>query len=141
MYPTLSKAVALVPSARVEQHKVSHSAQLAQLPAPEPALHYSKGLAVLLAVLFGYLGAHLFYLGDRKPALAYLLTTLACIGLMLIAVPVANSAALGVGMGGAVVGIFLLLLGAGGIAYVYLRALFDGVRILAGGLEPPNGKF
>ncbi|MET4074845.1 TM2 domain-containing protein [Hymenobacter sp. UYCo722] len=104
------------------------------MPQLTPEQPRSKGVAVLLAGLLGMFGAHLFYLGNARRASTYLITTLVCIGLVLIAIPVANSAAFGSGIGGAFVGIFLLLLGFGGIAFTYLKALVDGVRILTDSL-------
>lgn len=105
-----------------------------KMTQPTPEQPRSKGVAVLLAVLLGMFGAHLFYLGNSRRALTYLITTLICIGLILIAIPVANSAVFGSGIGGVFVGICLLLLGLGGIAFTYLKALFDGVRILTNSL-------
>ena len=101
---------------------------------PTPKHVSSKGIAVLLALLLGMFGAHLFYLRYSRRALNYLIPTLLCIGLMLIAISIANSAVFGSGIGGAFVGVFLLAMGAGGIALTYLKALLDGVRILTGSL-------
>ncbi|MDQ2795150.1 MAG: TM2 domain-containing protein [Bacteroidota bacterium] len=104
---------------------------------PAPALEQPrrKGVAVLLAVLLGIFGAHLFYLGYSSRALTYLITTLVCIGLLFVAIPIANSAAVGSGIGGAFVGLYILGLGAIGIALNYLKALFDAVRILTSSLS------
>lgn len=105
-----------------------------QIPDSIPEQPHLKGIAVLLGVLLGMFGAHLFYLGYPRRALGYLIPTLVCIGLLFIAIPVANSAAFGSGIGGALVGIFILVMAAGGIALTYLKALFDVVRILTGSL-------
>ncbi|GAB3291107.1 hypothetical protein GCM10027511_04010 [Hymenobacter humi] len=93
-----------------------------------------KGVAFALALLLGMFGAHLFYIGDHRRAIRYLLLTLAGAVLMALAIPVANLAFFGGGWGGALVGISMLVLGAGAILSVYIRALQDGVRILIGGV-------
>lgn len=121
-----------IQKALAQGRSVTASARSVLKPSPEQ--HESKGIAVLLAVLLGMFGAHLFYLGYSRRALTYLITTLVCIELILIAIPVANSAAFGSGLGGAFVGIFILVVGVGGIALTYLKALFDAIRILTSSL-------
>lgn len=101
---------------------------LAPNPGPDPIpAPPSKGVAVLLAVLLGYVGAHLFYLGNRKTAFRYLLTTLLCallLVIVLVTLPVAASS------GSGFIALFLALLAVAGIALVYFYALLDAIGIL-----------
>ena len=115
-------------------HKVRELAPMAQFPAPEPARYVRKGVAFALALLLGFLGAHLFYIGDRRRALRYLLITLAGAAIIALAFPVANLAFFGGGLGGAFAGIFMLVLGAGAILSVYIRAVQEGVSFLVAGV-------
>ena len=105
------------------------------LTAPDDPNPYHKGVAFALAVVLGFLGAHLFYLGRKRDGFRYLLFSLACATLCFIAVPVGTSAFVGGGLGGAVVALYILLAGLIGLAYTYLNALADGVRILQGKLR------
>ena len=101
---------------------------LAPNPGPDPiSVPPSKGVAVLLAVLLGYVGAHLFYLGNRRAAFRYLLTTLLCallLGVVLVTLPVAASS------GSGFIALFLALMAVAGIALVYFFALLDAIGIL-----------
>lgn len=104
------------------------------LVAPDEPKPYHKGVAFALAVVLGFLCAHLFYLGRNRGGFRYLLFALACATLCFIAVPVGTSAFVGGGLGGAIVALYILLAGLIGLAYTYLNALADGVRILQGKL-------
>jgi TM2 domain-containing membrane protein YozV len=105
------------------------------LAVPDDPKPYHKGVAFALAVVLGFLGAHLFYLGRNRDGFRYLLFSLACATLCFIAVPVGTSAFVGGGLGGLIVALYILLAGLTGIAYTYLNALADGVRILQGKLR------
>lgn len=134
----------LMPVAKLQPPALRQVGKVAPRPrraVPGPERHFSKGLAVALAVLLGFFGAHLFYLGDRKLARRYLFITLACLAVGALAVPVTKWAALGSGWGGIILGLTLLGAAAAGIVMVYLWSLLDAARILAGGLEPVDGKF
>ncbi len=96
-----------------------------------PAATPKKGVAVALAVLFGYLGLHLFYLGYRRRAVKYLVATILCAGLtalVLAMLPVAS-------LNAALVVLFLASLGIIGIAVVYAYALLDALIILFSGTD------
>jgi TM2 domain-containing membrane protein YozV len=111
------------------------SAITARQQQPDPPVRYArKGVAFALAVLLGFFGAHLFYIGDRRRGLRYLFITLAGIALAALAFPIANLAIFGGGWAGLLVGVTLLVLGAGAILSVYFRALLDGFRILLEGV-------
>jgi TM2 domain-containing membrane protein YozV len=111
------------------------SASTARQQQPDPPVRYArKGVAFALAVLLGFFGAHLFYIGDRRRGLRYLFITLAGIALAALAFPIANLAIFGGGWAGLLVGVTLLVLGAGAILSVYFRALLDGFRILLEGV-------
>ncbi|WP_426059721.1 NINE protein [Hymenobacter sp. B1770] len=102
---------------------------------PDPPVRYARrGVAFALAVLLGFFGAHLFYIGDNRRATRYLLITLAGVALSALAFPIASLAVFGGGLGGSLVAIFLLLLGGGAILSVYFRALMDGFGILVEGV-------
>lgn len=103
--------------------------------APDEPKPYHKGVAFALAVVLGLLGAHQFYLGRNSDGWYYLLFTLVCVTLCFIAIPLANSAFIGSGVGGFAVALFLLVAGFAGLGYAYLHALVDGVRILQGKLQ------
>lgn len=96
-----------------------------QAPAPDPiAAPPSKLVAVVLAVLLGYLGAHLFYLGQRRRAFSYLIGTLLCVALIAVLLAMLPT------MGDGFFILFLLVMGVAGIATVYLHALLDAVLII-----------
>ncbi|MDO7846860.1 NINE protein [Hymenobacter sp. M29] len=105
---------------------------LAALDDPKP---YHKGVAFALAVVLGLLGAHQFYLGRNDDAWHYLLFTLVCVALCLVAIPLANAAFISSALGGFAVALFLLVAGFAGLGYAYLHVLVDAVRILQGKLK------
>jgi TM2 domain-containing membrane protein YozV len=112
-----------------------HLTKTARIPtAPDDPKPYHKGTAFALAVVLGLLGAHQFYLRRNDYAWRYLLFTLACVALCLVAVPLANSAFVGGGLGGFAVALYLLVAGFAGLGYAYLHVLVDAVRILQGKL-------
>ncbi|SFQ69073.1 TM2 domain-containing protein [Hymenobacter arizonensis] len=126
-----------MPMLFVTQHVVigKRLAKAASPLEPDPPVRYArKGVAFALAVVLGFFGAHLFYLGDNRRALWYLLITLAGLALAALAIPIGNLAVFGGGLGAALVAVFFLLLGVGAVLSVYLRALIDGMHILREGV-------
>ncbi|HEX8329462.1 MAG TPA: NINE protein [Hymenobacter sp.] len=107
--------------------------QHSELPVP----YRSKALAILLALVFGVLGAHLFYLREPGSASGILLMTLAGAALLLVGAAMASGAL----AGGFVLAILVNIVGASAIVTSLLIALFDVVRILTGHLKPFNGRF
>ena len=101
--------------------------------------HRSRAVAVILAVLLGVLGAHLFYLGYHGQALRNLLFTLVGVTLGLLAIPIANVA--GSGLGGALIGVAVLCSGVGVVAAIFVSSLVDAVRILTNDIQPANGSY
>jgi TM2 domain-containing membrane protein YozV len=104
-------------------------------PQAEPR-PYHKGVAFALAVLLGFTGAHLFYLGNNREGFRRLTFTLIGLALLAIAVPVGMSSAFGAGFGGVVITLYLLIGGLLLIGAMYSHALLDAVLILTGGLAP-----
>ena len=98
---------------------------------PTPAASPSKAVAVMLAVLLGVFGAHLFYLGYRKRAFKYLVATLICLGLIVLLLATLPAASLGSGL--AI--LFVASMAAVGIAMVYVYALLDALRIIFNGVD------
>lgn len=134
-------AIRLVPGAKLQPLSlrwVRPEVAAQRLEVPAPGRHFSKGLAVALAILLGIFGAHLFYLGDRYRARRCLFITLACLAVAALG---ASVVALSVSWAGLSLGLALLIGGAAGLVMVYLWALLDAARILGGGLEPVDGKF
>ena len=98
---------------------------------PTPAPYPSKAVAVMLAVVFGIFGAHLFYLGYRRKAFGYLAATLLCVLLMVLLLATLPAASLSTGL----TALFLASMAAVCIAIVYAYALLDALRILLNGPE------
>jgi TM2 domain-containing membrane protein YozV len=105
---------------------LARSARHTGAPDPNPKKPHSKLIAVALALLFGYFGAHLFYLGQRRQALFYLGATLFCLALMAVLFAITPVASISSGF----IILALLLLAIGGVFLVYLHALLDAVRII-----------
>ena len=106
---------------------------------PGAMTYRSRGVAVLLAVVLGVFGAHLFYLGHRRAALLRLVGGLLGAGAALLAIPLGNTESNG--LSGALVALTLLLFGGGAILGLFLLGLVDAVRIITGSLQPSNGMY
>ena len=102
-------------------------------PTP-PAGQRSKAVAIVLAVLLGSLGAHLFYLGHRRRAIVYLLVTLAGVGLLASAIPIGAALGGSSAIGSVLVAATVLITGLSAILIVYFKALFDIPRIASDSL-------
>lgn len=137
--PARHPAVARQFSARLQAFaSASRSERPAGPVRDEPPRQRSRGVALLLALLFGGLGLHLFYLGYYGRGTLYLVLTLvgvllfslAAIALVVAVVGGSTSGLLGLLVAGA------LLTGAAGVL-----ALIDAVQILTGDLKPKNGEY
>ncbi|MFD1469259.1 NINE protein [Hymenobacter caeli] len=98
----------------------------------------SRGVALVLALLFGGLGLHLFYLGYYGRGTLYLVLTL--VGVLLFSLAaIALVVAVAGGSTSGLVGLLVagaLLTGVAGVL-----AIIDAVRILTGDLKPKNGEY
>lgn len=118
----------------------NHTATARAANRQEPVLpgpYRSKALAILLAVLLGVFGAHLFYLREPGSAVGLLLITLAGVALLVVGAAMTSGAL----VGGFLLAILVNLLGASAILTTFFIALFDVIRILTGYLKPLNGQF
>ncbi|WP_035565379.1 NINE protein [Hymenobacter sp. IS2118] len=112
-----------------KQHK--HRAGNAAARSPQPPVRIvHKGVVLLLAVLLGFFGAHLFYIGDNRRARRYLLTSLGGLALAALALPIASLAFFGGGWGAVFVLFVLVGAGLGVVLSNYFHALVDGIAIL-----------
>lgn len=131
--PLLARQIVLLPRA------ASRPAP-GQEPAPgaSPATHRrTKGIALLLALLLGGIGGHLFYLGYYGRGAAYLAATVA--GFLLLVVALIGSIATLYGGGAGFMG--LAIAGVILSSVVSVLTLIDMVRIITGDLKPKNGEY
>ena len=109
-----------------------------QSPLPGEPTHFrSRGIALLLAIFLGGLGAHLFYLNYHGRGVAYLVGSLA--GTFLITI--GFIAAIGAILGGGSSGIGFFTVGVVLLSAVSVLNLVDTVLILTNGLKPKNGEY
>jgi TM2 domain-containing membrane protein YozV len=107
-------------------------------PDDAPVHHRTRGIAFLLAVFLGGMGAHLFYLGYHKRAVTYLMVSLAG-GLLLFV----GLVGLLLSVFGSVGGAYLaaLLVGTILLSAVSLLTVVDAIRILTNDLKPREGEY
>ncbi|WP_217275256.1 TM2 domain-containing protein [Hymenobacter sp. BRD128] len=110
-----------------------------QEPAPKasPAHWRTKGIAVLLALFLGGIGAHLFYLGYYGRGTAYLVATLVALGLIVVAIVGSIATLYGGGAGFVGITIAAVIINSA----VSILGLVDIIRIIIGNLKPKNGEY
>jgi hypothetical protein len=111
------------------------------LPGPRddaPLHHRTRGIAFLLAIFLGGIGAHLFYLGYHKRAVTYLMVSLAG-GLLLFVGLVGLLLSIFSSVGGAYLA--ALLIGTILLSVVSVLAVVDAIRILTNDLKPKEGEY
>jgi hypothetical protein len=108
-------------------------------PPDDAQLHHrTRGIAFLLAIFLGGIGAHLFYLGYHKRAVTYLMVSLAG-GLLLFVGAVGLLLAIFSSVGGAYLA--ALLVGTILLAAISLLATVDAIRIITNDLKPKEGEY
>ncbi|MBF9219857.1 TM2 domain-containing protein [Hymenobacter sp. BT662] len=127
----LARVAKATPLARVVQRRAAGHKALAPGVA-EPSPRRSKGIALVLALFLGTLGAHQFYLGYVGRGFVYL-------GVGALTLFFATLGILGIVFGGAYAGFFLVAI----LLSVLLEAwlLSDIVRIITGSLTPKDGEY
>ncbi|WP_125916464.1 NINE protein, partial [Hymenobacter coccineus] len=123
------------PQARTRFNRAQRLAGRAQGELPRQR---SRGVALVLALLFGGLGLHLFYLGYYGRGTLYLMLTL--VGVLLFSVGTIGLFA--TILGGSSSGLVGLLIAGGILAGIAgVLALIDAVLIATGALQPKNGEY
>jgi TM2 domain-containing membrane protein YozV len=132
---------AKLPPRKAEKVSASFLAgtQLQQEPLPKAPVRWrSRGIALILALLLGSLGAHLFYLGYTKRGILYLLLSMASILLLSIAAVLFITALFSSsGVGFLVFGVVALILASA----IGVLALVDTIFILTDDLKPKDGEY
>jgi TM2 domain-containing membrane protein YozV len=118
---------------------LSASKQLQQEPLPSAPVRWrSRGIALVLALLLGGFGAHLFYLGYHRRAILYLLLSVASIVLLGIAAVLFIATLFSSGTAGLLVASLIALALA---SVVGVLALIDTIFILTDDLKPKDGEY
>ncbi len=103
-------------------------------PRPEPVRHRSRGIALVLALVLGFVGAHRFYLGYYGSGLLYVAGVLT----FALVLSLVGLALFGGGIAGALGYLTVLAFIELGL---FIWNLVDIVRIVTNDLRPKNGEY